>query len=77
MEDREPVTAASSHGEMQSNAIHLPAPTAWPFLMALGLTLVFAAFVTNLGIGILGLVLALAGAVGWFRDVFRTRHMNT
>jgi hypothetical protein len=49
--------------------IHLPAPTAWPIIMAFGVTLGFAGIVTNVGIGALGVVLALAGAVGWFRQV--------
>ncbi|HEX5236107.1 MAG TPA: hypothetical protein VFW25_12335 [Silvibacterium sp.] len=49
--------------------IHLPAPTAWPFAMALGITLGFAGIVTNAGISVLGAVLAIAGAVGWFRQV--------
>ena len=31
----------------ETHAIHLPAPTAWPFLMALGVTLVFASLVTS------------------------------
>ncbi len=69
MESRPPITAASAHGDMQSGTIHLPAPTAWPFLMALGLTLIFAAFVTNLAVGALGLILTLVSAVGWFREV--------
>jgi hypothetical protein len=69
MENRPPVTAAQSHGEVQSSTIHLPAPTAWPFLMALGLTLFFASFVTNMAIGALGAVLTLVSAAGWFREV--------
>jgi hypothetical protein len=69
MEPRDPAIAARGHGETQPGAIHLPAPTAWPFLLALGLTLVFASFVTNLAIGALGLVLSITAAVGWFRNV--------
>ncbi|HTW46214.1 MAG TPA: hypothetical protein VMD58_11755 [Acidobacteriaceae bacterium] len=49
--------------------IHLPAPTAWPIVMAFGLMLVFAGLVTNIGISVLGAILALFGAVGWFRQV--------
>ncbi len=64
-----PATMAPGTGEGQTYAIHLPAPTAWPFLFALGLTLVFAALVTNMAIGALGLVLSVIGAVGWFREV--------
>ena len=56
-------------GALRTRAIHLPAPTAWPFLMALGLTLVFAALVTNAGLGILGGILTVVSIVGWFRQV--------
>lgn len=69
MKSQAPVTAASQHGESQANSIHLPAPTPWPFLLALGITLLFASLVTNMAIGALGLVLALVSAVGWFREV--------
>ena len=69
MEPREPGIAATRPGETQAGTIHLPAPTAWPFLMALGVTLMFAALVTNLTIGALGLLLSIVGAVGWFRNV--------
>jgi hypothetical protein len=69
METRDPAIAATNHGETQTNAIHLPAPTVWPFLLALGLVLVFASFVMNFAIGALGLVLSIVSAIGWFRQV--------
>jgi hypothetical protein len=37
--------------------------------MAVGLTLLFAGLVTNIMISALGVVMAIAGAVGWFRQV--------
>jgi hypothetical protein len=49
--------------------IHLPAPTAWPIVLAFGATLLLAGIVTNPGISILGGVLLVAAAVGWFRQV--------
>jgi flagellar biosynthesis protein FliQ len=49
--------------------IEVPAPTAWPIVLAFGLTLVFAGMVTAVSVSILGAVLALSGAVGWFRQV--------
>jgi hypothetical protein len=49
--------------------IEVPAPTAWPIVLAFGLTLVSAGFVTAAPISILGAVLAIAGAIGWFREV--------
>ena len=47
----------------------LPAPTAWPIVLAFGITLLFAGLLTSVSVTILGAVLALAGTVGWFRDV--------
>lgn len=47
----------------------LPEPTAWPIVLAIGLTLFFASLVTNTIFAYLGGVLILFGAVGWFRDV--------
>jgi hypothetical protein len=49
--------------------LQLPAPTAWPIILAFGVTLVFAGLLTSVSVTILGAVLALAGVVGWFRDV--------
>jgi len=49
--------------------IHLPAPTAWPFVLALGITLLFAGLVTHAAVSVLGLLLSVPAAVGWFRSV--------
>lgn len=50
-------------------AIHLPAPTAWPIILAFGFTLLCAGFVTTLAIALLGAVFIVAGCIGWFRQV--------
>jgi len=50
-------------------SVDLPRPTAWPMVMAFGITLLFAGFVTSLAVTAVGSVLLLAGAVGWFREV--------
>jgi hypothetical protein len=49
--------------------LHLPAPTAWPIVLALGFTLLVAGMVTDFGVSLLGAVLMIAGCVGWFRQV--------
>jgi hypothetical protein len=51
------------------STIELPAPTAWPIILAFGLTLVFAGLVTSASVSILGALFTLTGCVGWFRDV--------
>src|SRR3989441_2148798 len=50
--------------------IEVPAPTAWPFILAFGATLLFAGLVTSMSVSVFGAALALAGCVGWFRAVF-------
>jgi hypothetical protein len=52
------------------STIEVPAPTAWSFILAFGVTLLFAGLVTSLPVSVLGAALALAGCVGWFRNVF-------
>ncbi len=59
----------AEHGEVHTHTIHLPAPTAWPFMMALGITLLSASLVTTAGIGMLGALLMIVSVVGWFREV--------
>jgi hypothetical protein len=54
--------------------IALPAPTAWPFVLAFGCTLLFAGLVTSISISLLGAVFALAGSIGWFREVLPHEH---
>ena len=50
--------------------IELPAPTAWPLFTAFGVTLAAAGLVTSAAVGLLGLLCAGIGLVGWFQDVF-------
>src|SRR3984885_13842902 len=54
--------------------IEMPASTAWPFTLALGVTLLFAGLVTSSSVTVLGGVLAVAGCVGWFREVLPREH---
>jgi hypothetical protein len=51
-------------------AVQLPRPTAWPMVLALGVALIMTGLVTNIVVGLLGLLLAVASIIGWFRQVF-------
>ncbi len=53
----------------EEHGLVLPSPTAWPVVLALGIALVLSGMVTSGVVSILGGVLALAGTVGWFRQV--------
>ena len=54
--------------------IDVPASTAWPLVLAFGITLLFAGLLTSLSVTVLGAVLSVAGCVGWFREVFPQQH---
>lgn len=49
--------------------VEMPAPTAWPIVLAFGLSLLFAGLVTSSSVSFLGAILVVSGAIGWFRDV--------
>src|SRR5690242_19209303 len=61
------------HGEAgertEKTHIEMPAPTFWPMVFAFGVTLLFAGMVTQYVVGLVGLVIAVRAAVGWWRDV--------
>jgi hypothetical protein len=60
----------TNHPEPAPGApIPLPAPTAWPVVLAFGFTLLAAGLVTSAGISLLGAVFMVAGSIGWFRQV--------
>jgi hypothetical protein len=66
------MTPAGSQDELQKAApgtVVLPAPTAWPIVLAFGMTLLLTGFITAVSVSILGAILVVIGCVGWFRDV--------
>ena len=56
--------------------IELPAPTAWPMVLALGITLAFAGLVTHAAVSWVGIVLTLVAAVGWWREVLPEQRLE-
>jgi len=55
--------------ERTASSILVPAPTAWPIVTALGITLMFAGIVTHIAVAVVGISMLLRGAVGWWFDV--------
>ena len=47
----------------------LPAPTAYPMALSVGVTLLFAGLLTHVAISLLGAIVMVVSAVGWFREV--------
>src|SRR6266852_4586722 len=68
-------TDTLARADRRTKMIELPAPTAWPIVLAFGLTLVFAGLVTSSSVSLLGAILAVSGCIGWFCDVLpQERH---
>src|ERR1700722_20625794 len=57
--------------------IEVPASTAWPIVLAFGFILMFAGLLTSASVSVLGVVLGVAGCIGWFREVFPHEHEET
>jgi len=62
------------HSTGNPETVVLPAPTAWPFLLAMGASLIFAGLLTNISLSVLGVILFVPAAVGWFRQVLPHEH---
>jgi hypothetical protein len=56
------------------DGVVLPVPTAWPMVLALGVSLTIAGMVTHWVISLLGVMLVLRSAVGWFFEVLPHEH---
>jgi hypothetical protein len=64
-----PTGSQAKAPEALPGTVKLPAPTAWPIVLAFGVTLLSAGLVTSASVSILGAILTVTGCVGWFRDV--------
>src|SRR4029453_11687930 len=60
-----------------TDTVELPAPTAWPIVLAFGIMLVAAGMVTNAAVSVLGAILAVCGYIGWFSDVLPHEKMES
>lgn len=70
-------TGQLSESRGTPHEIEVPAPTAWPFVLAFGCALLFAGLVTSFSVSLLGAVLFLGGCIGWFREVLPQEHEET
>ena len=64
----------STTNQPKTDTVALPASTAWPMVLALGLSLIVAGMLTSAVISLLGLVLTICAAIGWFRQVLPVEH---
>jgi len=65
------------HAHTAPDSVELPRPTAWPLVLALGVSLIALSMVTSVAFFYLGLILSLAGIVGWCLQIFPTEAHET
>jgi hypothetical protein len=53
----------------EPDTLEQPAPTVWPMVAALGVTMMFGGLVTHAIVSAVGLLLSLIAAVGWWKEV--------
>jgi hypothetical protein len=70
------MNTAQEKDDHESEMIELPAPTAWPFIAGLGVTLMAGGLVTHAVASAVGVLLAMTGAVGWWKDVFPQQRLE-
>ena len=59
-----------SHAESH-DAIHLPPPSIWPAVLALGIAFLLTGLVLNLVLLIVGVVISVSATALWVRDARR------
>ncbi|TMD20286.1 MAG: hypothetical protein E6J07_04805 [Chloroflexi bacterium] len=66
MTEPEPASHAESH-----DAFHLPPPSIWPAVLALGIALLLTGLILNPVVLIAGVVIAVGATALWVRDARR------
>jgi hypothetical protein len=59
----------SPMNEKNPTSILVPAPTAWPFIAALSIALIFTGLVTHAAVSVVGAMILLRASIGWWLDV--------
>jgi hypothetical protein len=63
-------TQQDPHAEAHQ-AFHLPPPSIWPPVLAVGIALLLTGLIINLAVIIIGAVLSVAATAFWVRDARR------
>jgi hypothetical protein len=66
MAEEHGVETPGGHG-----AIHLPPPSYWPAVLALGIAVLLTGLIINLAIAIVGALITLLSTALWIRDARR------
>ncbi|MGA7087232.1 MAG: cytochrome c oxidase subunit 4 [Candidatus Dormiibacterota bacterium] len=68
MSNDQPPTPEATQGHHGEDAPHLPGPSFWPFLLALGIAMSLIGVITKIEVVVIGLVVVVAALAGWVRE---------
>ena len=71
-----PADQAQPASRPDRESLELPASTASPMVLALGITLICSGLVTTAVVSVIGFLLAVAGGVGWWRQVLPVEQLE-
>lgn len=64
----------SEQSQESHEAIHLPPPSIWPVVLAVGISALLLGLVLNLALLIVGVLITVASLALWIRDARREFH---
>lgn len=64
-----PPTFSPDGSEWYEPHVHIPSPTYWPMVLALGIAVFFWGFMTMLLVNLIGLALIVVALIGWIGEV--------
>jgi uncharacterized membrane protein YagU involved in acid resistance len=65
-----------SSEDKQAKTIPMPAPTAWPMVLAAAIAMILAGLVTNGYVSFIGGLLLMVAAIGWWCEVLPNEHLH-
>jgi hypothetical protein len=68
MSDDQRLTPEMPEGHGDDGATHLPGPSFWPFLLAIGIAMSLIGVITKIEVVVIGLIIVLVSLTGWVRE---------
>ncbi|MFZ0994996.1 MAG: cytochrome c oxidase subunit 4 [Candidatus Dormiibacterota bacterium] len=68
MSDEGPSTPEAPELQHAEGTPHLPGPSFWPILLAVGIAMSLIGVITKIEVVVIGLVIVVASLVGWVRE---------
>lgn len=68
MSNDQPPAPEAADGHQGQDAAHLPGPSFWPILLAVGIAMSLIGVITKIEVVVIGLAVVVAALAGWVRE---------